>query len=72
MEIAEKSWTKALMWSILEASWKVSKGSTTIAGGLNTWRKNSWTVTLVEHADAWQAGQMISIWTSGQAISIPG
>ena len=72
MEIVENNWTKALMGSIWKASWKVLKGSTTIAGSLNGWRKNSWTVTFIEHTDAWQAVQMISIWTSGQAISIPG
>ena len=63
---------KARVGPIWEVSWKVSRGSTTIAGRPPGWQKNLGIVTLVEPADVWQAGQTISIWIYGQASSISG
>ena len=46
-------------------------GPTIVTGILIGLRKNPWTLTLVEHANAWQAEQTILIGTDGQAIATP-
>ena len=62
---------QALMGSILEVSWKVLRGSTTITGCRLGLRKNHWSLIPVEHAGAWLAEQAISVGICRQATSIP-